>query len=231
MGKKKSNDFVWRLWYNKTETGGSGSAAGFCSLIPEERMIRMPGTGLFDMSTQQLQPSLPGSAVPAAEDDRPGRPVAEKEQDMEEHAEKRSAVPGGEGWQELIVPALQENLERVQEFVGGVAGEDCPMKARMQLDLAVEEIFINIASYAYAPGVGSARVRVRKAEDPAAVTVVFIDRGVPYNPLAKEDPDVSVLAEERKIGGLGIFLTKQVMDELRYEYRDGKNMLTMVKNL
>jgi anti-sigma regulatory factor (Ser/Thr protein kinase) len=95
----------------------------------------------------------------------------------------------------------------------------------------VEEIFVNIASYAYAPGEGPAALRVERSDRPPAVTLTFRDRGLPYNPLAREDPDVSSLAEDRQIGGLGVFLTKQFMDELRYEYRDGQNVLTLKKRL
>ena len=133
--------------------------------------------------------------------------------------------------EELILPAVVENLEEVQAFVAERIGADCPFKIRMQIDLAVEEIFVNIASYAYAPGEGEARVRVRVSDAPSAVTITFRDRGVPYDPLARDDPDVSTLASDRQIGGLGVFLTKQIMDEVRYEYTDGQNVLTMKKNL
>lgn len=132
---------------------------------------------------------------------------------------------------ELILPAKVENLDEVQAFVGERVGEDCSPKAQMQLDLAVEEIFVNIANYAYAPGEGKAAIRVQVSEEPRRVDVTFRDRGVPYNPLEKEDPDVTALAAERKLGGLGIFLTKQLMDEVQYEYRDGQNVLTLTKNL
>ena len=132
---------------------------------------------------------------------------------------------------ELILPAKVENLDEVQAFVGERVGEDCSPKAQMQLDLAVEEIFVNIANYAYAPGEGKAAVRVQVSEEPRRVDVTFRDRGVPYNPLEKEDPDVTALAADRKLGGLGIFLTKQLMDEVQYEYRDGQNVLTLTKNL
>lgn len=132
---------------------------------------------------------------------------------------------------ELILPARTELLEEVQSFVGERLEGRCSMKARMQIDLAVEEIFVNIASYAYAPEVGPAAVRVEVTKEPVSVTITFLDRGVPYDPLAKDDPDVTAMAQERKIGGLGIFLTKQVMDEVRYEYRDGQNVLTMRKDL
>ena len=132
---------------------------------------------------------------------------------------------------ELVLPALAENLEQVQTFVAERLGERCGMKAQMQLDLAVEEIFINIASYAYAPGQGNVSVTVRLEQEPPTAVVCFRDRGVPYDPLAKEDPDVNALAQERKVGGLGIFLTKQVMDQVHYEYREGQNVLTMKKRL
>ena len=133
------------------------------------------------------------------------------------------------GSDELVVPARKERLPDVQAFVAGRIEEHCSMKTQMQIDLAVEEIFVNIASYAYAPGEGTATIRTEIDGDFAVIT--FIDRGVPYDPLAKEDPDVTAMAHERQIGGLGIFLTKQVMDEVRYERRDGQNILTMRKKL
>ncbi|MBR4194624.1 MAG: ATP-binding protein [Oscillospiraceae bacterium] len=132
---------------------------------------------------------------------------------------------------ELNIPAKRERLDAVQAFVAERLGSACSFKSKMNIELAVEEIFINIASYAYGEGDGTATVRVERSESPAAVTISFTDRGVPYNPLAKDDPDVTSLAQERKIGGLGIFLTKKVMDEVRYEYRDGQNILTMTKKL
>ena len=143
-------------------------------------------------------------------------------------AEDKRLAPCGSR-DELILPARVENLEQFQAFVAERIGEDCSPKAQMQLDLAVEEIFINIASYAYAPGEGDAALRVEAAPD--AVTLTFRDRGIPYDPLEKEDPDVNVLAGDRQIGGLGIFLTKQIMDEAHYEYRDGQNVLTLKKYL
>ena len=96
-------------------------------------------------------------------------------------------------------------------------------------DIAIDEIFGNIASYAYAPGTGKVTVQIRVDDKARAVRITFIDSGVPYNPLAKEDPNVKLSAEERKIGGLGIFLVKKSMDDMIYEYKDGKNRLTLVK--
>ncbi len=132
---------------------------------------------------------------------------------------------------ELILPARVENLDEVQSFVAERVGENGSPKTQMQLDLAVEEIFVNIASYAYAPGEGKAAVRVELSDEPGRVTVTFRDRGVPYNPLEREDPDVTALAAERKLGGLGIFLTKQLMDDVQYQYTNGQNILTLTKNL
>ena len=108
---------------------------------------------------------------------------------------------------------------------------DCPPNARMQIDVAVEEIFINIASYAYAPEKGKASVRVEIGQDPLTVTITFVDHGVPYDPLSREDPDISLPAEARDAGGLGIFMTKKFMDDVNYLYKDGQNILTLKKNL
>ena len=133
---------------------------------------------------------------------------------------------------ELELEAAAENLAEVQAFVDErLERADCPPKAQMQIAVAVEEIFINIASYAYAPDKGKATVRVEVSEDPVTVTITFVDHGMPYDPLAKEDPDVSLPANERKIGGLGIFMTKKLMDDIAYAYEDGKNILTLKKNI
>ena len=90
---------------------------------------------------------------------------------------------------------------------------------------------MNIANYAYAPETGTATVRLELSGEPQTVAVTFIDSGIPFDPLKKADPDVSLPAEERDIGGLGIYMTKKVMDSVKYEYRDGKNVLTLRKNL
>ena len=101
----------------------------------------------------------------------------------------------------------------------------------MQINLAVEEIFVNIASYAYRPETGKATVRFEVSEEPVTVTITFLDHGVPYDPLARQDPDVTLPAEERDIGGLGIFLTKQIMDDVSYEYCRGQNILRIKKTV
>ena len=95
----------------------------------------------------------------------------------------------------------------------------------------MEEIFINIARYAYRPEQGKATVRVEVSGDPVCVSITFVDHGVPYDPLAKDDPDISLSAEDREIGGLGIFMTKQLMDDVAYTYKNGQNILTLKKQL
>lgn len=133
---------------------------------------------------------------------------------------------------EITIEAKIENLDEVLGFVDGQLEElECPMKAQMQIDVAVEEIFVNIASYAYAPGVGNALVRFDSSQDPASVTITFIDSGVPYDPVRKDDPDVTLSAEERGIGGLGIYMAKKAMDDMKYVYRDGQNILSISKSI
>ena len=133
---------------------------------------------------------------------------------------------------ELDIEADTENLDAVLAFVDErLEAADCPMKAKMQIDLAVEEIFVNIANYAYRPNKGRAVIRAEVRENPLEVTLTFLDSGAPYDPLAKEDPDITLDVKDRQIGGLGIFLVKQTMDDVKYEYKNGRNILTLTKNL
>ncbi len=122
---------------------------------------------------------------------------------------------------EDVIAFLEENLENV----------DCPPRVQTQLCVAAEEIFVNIAHYAYGTGKGKAAVRIAISGEPVTVILTFMDNGMPFDPLAKEDPDITLPAEEREIGGLGIFMTKKIMDDVSYEYRDGKNILRMKKQL
>ncbi len=133
---------------------------------------------------------------------------------------------------ELTIDATVENIETVTCFIEGQLEEyGCPVKAQMQIAIAIDELFGNIAHYAYHPGVGPATVRVEVTKDPLAAVITFIDNGVQYDPLAKTDPDTSLSAEERDIGGLGIYMVKKSMDELSYEYKDGQNILRIRKNI
>ena len=134
--------------------------------------------------------------------------------------------------QELIVEADRMNLPQVQAFIDEQLEEvGCPMPAQISIDIAVEELFVNIASYAYGNGSGKAVVQVTVQEDPLSVEISFIDNGAPYDPLAKADPDTTLSLKERKKGGLGIFMVKKSMDNVSYEYKDGNNILTIKKNL
>ena len=129
----------------------------------------------------------------------------------------------------ITVEATTDNLSQVMEFVDGqLETIDCPMKTQMKIDIAVEEIFVNIAHYAYATENGNAEICFESEADNSAVTITFADRGAPYNPLEKSDPDTTLSADEREIGGLGIFMVKKSMDCMEYEYKDDKNVLTLV---
>lgn len=131
---------------------------------------------------------------------------------------------------ELTIEARIENLNEVLAFIDTQLEElDCPMKAQMQIDVAVEEIFVNIASYAYAPNTGNATIRFEQEQNNVYIT--FIDSGIPYDPLAKEDPDISLSAEERGIGGLGIYMVKKAVDDMKYVYKDGQNILSIGKSI
>ena len=133
---------------------------------------------------------------------------------------------------ELTVEAAVENIEVVTDFVNEELEKlDCPVKARRQIDVAIDELFGNIARYAYSPDVGKATVRFSVEEDPLEVTITFIDNGIPFNPLEKPNPDTHLSAEERPIGGLGIFLVKKSMDLVEYEYKNGQNILKIKKNI
>ena len=133
---------------------------------------------------------------------------------------------------EMDIAATLENLDAVMAFVDQQLEEaGCSMKTQMQIDIAVEEVYVNIAHYAYNPEIGGVTIRVQIEEEPLAVILTFIDKGKPYDPLAKEDPDVTLAAEDRQIGGLGIFMVKKSMDNVSYEYNEGRNILTLKKKL
>ena len=133
---------------------------------------------------------------------------------------------------ELVIEANTKNLLEVQSFIGEQLEEyDCPMMTQTTIDIAVEELFVNIAHYAYAPSTGNVVIRVEVHEDPLSVEISFIDSGIQYDPLAKPDPDTTLKAKERQKGGLGIFMVKKSMDSMSYAYKDGKNILTIRKNL
>lgn len=130
------------------------------------------------------------------------------------------------------VNADVNELQRVLDFVDVcVQGFDCSPKTMIQINVSVEEIFVNIAHYAYSDKTGEAVIEVEIIDELKTASITFIDCGIKYDPLAKPDPDVTLSAKDRKIGGLGIFMTKKFMDELLYEYRDGQNVFCMKKKL
>ena len=133
---------------------------------------------------------------------------------------------------ELVVGAETRNLYKVETFImDTIKPVDCPMKVKTKLKIAVEEIFVNIANYAYLPGRGDATITAELIDDNTKVRITFTDSGKEYNPLLKADPNIKLEARERPIGGLGIFMTKKLVDDILYEYRDNQNVLTIIKGL
>ena len=108
---------------------------------------------------------------------------------------------------------------------------ECPMKMQMAVCVAIEEVFVNVAHYAYGNGEGDVDFGIRYDEENQAFIFRMADQGVPFDPLATPEPDITLSAEEREIGGLGIFITRKTMDQVTYTYENGKNILTMMKKL
>ena len=134
----------------------------------------------------------------------------------------------------LTLKAARENIPKATAFIDEqLEALDCPMKAQMQLDVAVDELFANISLYAYPGGEGTGEAEIGFAFDETAreISITFKDRGIPFNPLKSEEPDVTLSAEKRKIGGLGIFVVKKTMDSMDYRYEDGCNILTVKKHI
>lgn len=132
----------------------------------------------------------------------------------------------------IIVPAQPEELENVLRFVSKeLEANHCSKKVQMQIEIAAEEIFVNIAHYAYPSKEGKAIITCAFQEEPKTVQISFTDNGIPYNPLERSDPDITLAADDRQIGGLGIYMVKKSMDEIIYEYKENKNILTIKKQL
>ncbi len=133
---------------------------------------------------------------------------------------------------ELTLAAAIDNIEKVTDFINAELEQiGCPFKAQTQIDIAIDELFGNIARYAYNPETGKATVRFEIEDNPLSVIITFIDNGRPFNPLESVEPDITLSAEERNIGGLGIFLVKKTMDMIDYKYNDGQNILMIKKYL
>lgn len=133
---------------------------------------------------------------------------------------------------ELVVSATLDELVRVQEFVTQqLEAVECPMKIQFQIELAVEEIFVNIVNYAYQPKLGEATIRCEVCDQPLQVTIEFQDQGKKFDPLERESADTSEKALLEREGGLGILMVKKSMDDVSYRYENGKNIFTIRKNL
>ena len=131
---------------------------------------------------------------------------------------------------DITVEAKVENIDVVTNFVNDILEENCcPMKIQMQIDVVIDEIFANISYYAY--GADGGKASVQAGIEKGMIVLVFIDQGIPYNPLENKDPDITLNLGEREIGGLGIYMVKKIMDEVSYEYMDGQNILRMRKSL
>ena len=129
-------------------------------------------------------------------------------------------------------PAKVEALSDVLGFVDcTLESFECPMKTQMAVCVAIEEVFVNVAHYAYGEGEGDVTLGIGFDEESRNITFRMTDKGVPFDPLAKSDPDITLSAEEREIGGLGIFITKKTMDSVSYAYENGENILTMIKKI
>ena len=126
------------------------------------------------------------------------------------------------------IEALTDSLAFVEQIL---EKHECSMKTQMAICVAVEEVFVNVANYAYGDDKGDVTFNINFEEETRNVSIQMIDKGIAFDPLKRPDPDVTLSAEEREIGGLGIFITKKTMDVVTYTYENGKNILTMIKKI
>ena len=130
----------------------------------------------------------------------------------------------------LHIAAAVENIPTVTAFIDKeLEALNCPLKIQYQIDVAIDELFSNIAHYAYTTKSGMVSVFFEMLEEPRCVVITLIDKGKPFNPLSMKEPDISLPAEKRAAGGLGILMVKKTMDEIKYEYREGQNILRIIK--
>ncbi len=138
----------------------------------------------------------------------------------------------GEYMTKKIFPANIESLPDVIDFVEQTLNSiECPIKIQTSICVAIEEVFVNVARYAYPESNGDVTFMISFNNEKREITLRMTDKGIPFDPLKKPDPDITLSAEEREIGGLGIFITKKTMDSISYVYENGENILTMIKNL
>lgn len=131
----------------------------------------------------------------------------------------------------LTIEASRTNLDKVLEFIDKeLAKFECTGELKNKIDIAIEEVFVNISSYAYDEQ-GKVDIDCNVNQDTFMIEIEFKDMGRPYNPLKRADPDITKPIDEREIGGLGIFMTKKFMDEVEYKYEDNKNILIIRKKI
>ena len=132
----------------------------------------------------------------------------------------------------INVDSAIENLSSVMGFINSELAElKCSERIRAQIKLAIDELFGNICFYAYDSAPGPVTIALESESDPPAVIITFMDKGKPYNPLEADEPDIELSGEDRPIGGLGIFLVQSTMDDLSYEYKENRNIVTLKKYL
>ena len=123
--------------------------------------------------------------------------------------------------------ANRYELPNIQRFVKEeVSKQNCDPKVANQISLAIEEMFVNIADYAYQGKKGNCFLTIEFNDN--KFTFTFEDEGIPFNPIEKENPNINLPVQDRKVGGLGIYITKTIMDEVKYKYENNKNILTLI---
>jgi len=133
---------------------------------------------------------------------------------------------------EKIFAAKTDVLYDVLAFVEQhLEQAECSLKLQTAIAIAVEEVFVNVANYAYGDDTGNVKISFEFEQENRTMTLVVSDKGIPFDPLKKQDPDITLSAEQRDIGGLGIFITKKTMDSVEYCYQKGENILTMKKKI
>lgn len=126
---------------------------------------------------------------------------------------------------------IRDKSAEIIEFIMSAPEIPADDMLEFKIRLSVEEVVENVVRYAYEDGAGEMEVNVDMEGSNPMLTITVVDQGVPFNPLDKPDPDITLSAEDRQIGGLGIFLCKKMMDEVTYRYENGCNVLTMKKNV
>jgi anti-sigma regulatory factor (Ser/Thr protein kinase) len=135
-------------------------------------------------------------------------------------------------FKEITLDATVVNITVITKYIDDILESiGCTLDTQYIIDIVVDELFGNIAKYAYVDDTGIVTVRFDYNKKSNLVTITFIDSGIPFNPLLKETPDLELSTEEREIGGLGIYMVKKCVDDIEYEYKDGKNILTVKKFL